>query len=81
MHIIRKQKGHQFCILSYLHVISWVLGQGSDGAAVVVESVYDLLGAQADHLHMATTANKQPPAQIKTSPTWCYTGFQFTFGH
>ncbi len=57
----------------YLHVISWVLGQGSDGAAVVVESVYHLLGAQADHLHMATTANKQPPTQIKTSPTWCNT--------
>ena len=43
-------------------MISWILGQGSDGLAVVVESVYHLLRAEADHLHMATTANEQPPA-------------------
>ena len=53
----------------YLHVISRILGQGSDGLAMVAESVYHLLRAKADHLHMATTTDKQPPART-LSPTW-----------
>ena len=56
MHVGRRDS------INYLHVISWVLGQGSDGEAVVDESVYHLLRAEADYLHMAATANKQPPA-------------------
>ena len=63
MHVGRRDS------INYLHVISWVLGQGSDGEAVVDESVYHLLGAEADYLHMAATANKQPPAHTNKTIT------------
>lgn len=63
MHVGRRDS------IAYLHVISWVLGQGSDGAAVVVESVYHLLGAEADDLYMAATPNKQPPAHTNKTIT------------
>ena len=48
----------------YLDVISRIEGQGSDGSGVMVQSVHHLPRAEADHLHMAATANKQPPTHI-----------------